>query len=60
MSKIFGFFREVKMELVKVTWPKREDLVGSVIIVCFLALIFAVIIGFMDSAVSTFIRWFIR
>lgn len=60
MSKIFSFFREVKSELEKVTWPKKEDLIGSVMIVCFLAVVFAVIIGFMDSVVHAFIKWMIR
>ena len=60
MSKIFSFFREVKAELEKVTWPKREDLVGSVVIVCILAVAFAAVIGVMDSVISTTIRWLIR
>ena len=60
MSKIIGFFQEVRAELVKITWPKREDLVGSVIIVCVLALVFAVVIGLMDAGIHTVIRWLIR
>jgi preprotein translocase subunit SecE len=60
MSKIFSFFREVKAELEKVTWPKKDDLIGAVTIVCFLALVFAVIIGLMDSSVHMFIKWMIR
>lgn len=60
MNKIFTFFREVKAELEKVTWPKKEDLVGSVIIVCVLALIFALIIGLMDAGISSAIKWLMR
>jgi len=60
MSKVLSFLREVKVELSKVTWPKRDDLVGSVIIVCFLSLCFAGILGAMDSVFSSLIRWFIR
>jgi preprotein translocase SecE subunit len=60
MSKMFTFLREVKAELEKVTWSKREDLIGSVIIVCILAVAFAAVIGVMDSVVSTAIRWLIR
>lgn len=60
MSKIVTFVREVKAELEKVTWPKKDDLIGSVIIVCFLALVFAAIIGAMDTVISMFIRWVIR
>ena len=57
MNKIVTFIREVKAELEKVTWPKRDDLVGSVIIVCVLAATVAVIIGLMDVGISTVIRW---
>ena len=60
MSKIVTFVREVKAELEKVTWPKRDDLVGSVIIVCVLAVTVAVIIGLMDAGISTAIRWLMR
>lgn len=60
MNKIVSFFREVKAELEKVTWPKKDDLVGAVVIVCFLAVAFAVVIGAMDAVVSKFIQWVIR
>ena len=60
MSKIISFLQEVRAELTKVTWPKQEDLVGAVIVVCFLAVVFAVIIGAMDATISFGIRWLIR
>jgi len=60
MSKVLSFLREVKVELGKVTWPKKDDLIGSVIIVCLLSLCFAVVLGFMDSVFSAAIRWLIR
>ena len=60
MSKIIAFFQEVRTELEKVTWPKRDDLVGAVVIVCILSLVFAAILGFMDSAITVAIHWLIR
>jgi len=60
MSKIIAFLQEVRTELAKVTWPKRDDLVGSVVIVCFLALVFAFLIGLMDAGIHFVIRWLIR
>lgn len=60
MSKIVTFFREVRAELEKVTWPKRDDLVGAVIIVCVLAVIFALIIGFMDAGIRVALKWLLR
>ena len=56
MSKIVTFLQEVRAELRKIVWPRRDDLVGSTVIVCLLALVFAVILGFMDSSFSTVIK----
>ncbi len=55
LSKIVTFLYEVKTELKKVTWPTRDELVGSAIIVCILVVIFAFILGVMDTAFSAFI-----
>jgi preprotein translocase subunit SecE len=60
MSKMVSFLREVRAELGKVTWPKRDDLVGAVIIVCLLSIAFAIVIGLMDVVVSKFVQWMIR
>jgi preprotein translocase subunit SecE len=60
MNKIVAFLQEVKAELTKVTWPRREDLVGAVVVVCFLSLVFAFLLGLMDSVIGIVIRWFIR
>ena len=59
MNKIIVFFNEVKSELKKMTWPNREELVGSVIVVCILVFVFAAILGAMDGAFGYFIRNFI-
>jgi preprotein translocase subunit SecE len=60
MNKIFSFLTEVVSELKKVTWPTRDELVGSTIIVCILVVVFAIILGAMDSAFSFLIRYLIR
>jgi preprotein translocase subunit SecE len=60
MTKIVTFLNEVKTELKKVTWPTRDELVGSTIIVCILVVIFAIILGGMDAAFSAFVRELIR
>lgn len=60
MNKIFTFLNEVKTELKKVTWPTRDELIGSTIIVCILVVIFAIILGGMDAIFSTLIRQLIQ
>lgn len=49
MSKLMSFANEVRIEFSKMNWPSRDELVGSVVVVCFLILFFAVVLGVMDS-----------
>jgi preprotein translocase subunit SecE len=56
MSKLLSFLNEVKIELMKVSWPSREELVGSTIIVCILVAIFGAILSGMDAGFSAFIK----
>jgi len=60
MNKILSFLSEVRAELKKITWPSRDELVGSTIIVCILVLVFAAILGGMDVAFSSLIKQLIR
>ena len=57
-QKISKFFREVRSEMSKVTWPTREELIGSTSVVIVLSLIFAVFIGILDVALSFISRAF--
>ena len=56
MSKVIVFINEVKGELRKVSWPSREDLVGTAIVVCIIVAIFAVILGGMDALFSSIVK----
>ncbi len=40
----------------KVSWPSREELIGSTIIVCILVAIFGAILSGMDAGFSAFIK----
>ena len=59
MNKVIIFLQEVKAEIDKVTWPSRDDLIGSLIIVCILAVFFSIIIGGMDFIITYFVKWII-
>ena len=54
------FFRETRQELNKVSWPAREELLGSTILVLTTTLIMAVFIGVVDFILSILIRVLIR
>ena len=52
LGTVFKFFKEVRVELGKVTWPNREELIGSTVIVIVLSLVMAAYIGFLDFVLS--------
>lgn len=55
-TKATSFLKEVFGEIKKIVWPTRAELIGASIVVCILALFFAVILGGMDSGFSTIIK----
>ena len=48
-GKLSRFLKEVKVEMGKVSWPTREELISSTTVVIVVSLIFAVIIGTLDT-----------
>ncbi len=56
LSSTVNFLREVSTELKKVTWPSRQEVIGSTIIVCVVVTIYAVILGAMDGVFEAVIR----
>ncbi|MGA9363013.1 MAG: preprotein translocase subunit SecE [Bacteroidota bacterium] len=51
-EKIIAFFTDVIREMSKVTWPKREELRDSTVIVLVVCLIIAVFIYLVDTVVA--------
>ena len=60
IAKIKNFFLEVKAEMNKVTWPSREELVGSTGVVLMTMAILSVFIGITDFIVSIVMTKFLR
>ncbi len=48
MPNIFSFFNEVKEELLKVTWPSREQTVRYTILVVIVAVAVGLFLGGLD------------
>ncbi len=48
MEKIKRFLKEVVAELRKVTWPTKDELIGSTIVVIVVSLVIAIFIGIVD------------
>ena len=54
------FFREVKVELQKVTFPTRQETVGSTIVVLVLTVILAIYLGFSDWALARIVQMLLQ
>lgn len=52
ISKPINFLREVKVELGKVSWSTREELIGATLVVIVITAIMAVFIGVIDVILS--------
>lgn len=48
MKKIIDYFKNVKNELKKVSWPTRKEAFHLTIVVIGLSIIFAIFVGILD------------
>jgi len=48
MQKIINFFKEVRAEFKQISWPKRESLIQSTIVVISISIIVSLILGGFD------------
>jgi preprotein translocase subunit SecE len=58
-EKIIAFFTDVVKEMNKVTWPKKDDLRDSTIIVLVVCLLIAAFVWVVDTAVSKALQQFL-
>ncbi len=48
MGKMFTFIKEAKIELTKVTWPNKDQIIRSTILVVVLSGVMAIFLGSLD------------
>lgn len=51
-TKIINFFLDIVKEMRKVTWPKREELKDSTLVVIITSLVFAIFVFIIDKILS--------
>ena len=56
MEKFKKFLKEVVAELRKVTWPTKEELIGSTIVTVVVSIVVAVFIGIVDRVLTIIIQ----
>ncbi len=52
MQKIKDFFKEVKIELKKVVFPAKDEILGSTWVVIFTVIIISLFLGVIDLGLS--------
>ena len=60
ISKSINFLKEVKVQLIKVSWPGREELISATTVVIVITLIMAVFIFLVDSILTNILSWIFR
>ena len=48
MEKLIKYYKETAAELRKMTWPSKDELIGSTIVTIVVSLIVAIFIGIVD------------
>ncbi len=59
-AKLTKFIKEVELELRRVTWPNRNDLIGSTRVVIVVSLIMAIFIGVVDRILTEILKLVVR
>ncbi len=55
-EKTKQFFREVRVELKKISWPQKKETVGATSVVIVIVLIVAFFLGFADMILSRMVK----
>ncbi len=59
MRKIVNFISEVKLELEKVTWPKREVVINYLGLVITVSAVVAIFVGGVDFGLTKGLEYFL-
>ncbi len=60
IGKALQFFREVKVELEKVTWPTKQQTMGSTAVVIVLVMIISMFLGIVDFGLTEAVRFILQ
>ncbi|KNF08005.1 putative preprotein translocase, SecE subunit [Gottschalkia purinilytica] len=60
MNKRAGFFKGVKAELKKVTWPTKKELINDTIIVLVMCTIVSLIVWLIDTGLHRLLSLILR
>ena len=55
-DKLINFFKDIYIEMKKVSWPKKEELKDSTKVVLVTMVIFALFVFVVDKGISEFLK----
>lgn len=56
MANIGNFFKDIKLEMGKVSWPTKDELIGSTVIVLVSLALLSIFIGICDAGLSALVN----
>ena len=56
VEKVKQFFKEFRIEMKKVTWPTRKEIVASTGVVLFVVVLISLYLGLADTLLSRIVR----
>lgn len=59
-NRVTKFFKDVKVELKKVSWPTKNELIGSTTVVIVAVILLGIAIGIWDFILSRIINFLLR
>jgi len=59
-EKILKYFEETKLELKKVTWPSKPEIIGSTIVVVVTSILIAAFLYLVDTGLTWVVSFLLR
>ncbi len=59
-DSVVRFVREVRVEMKKVTWPQRKEVIGSTAVVIIASFLIALFLGLVDSVLQKLLLLIVR
>jgi len=56
IDRVVLFFREVKVEIKKISWPQRNETIASTSIVIIIVLIIGIFLGIVDVGLARLVK----
>jgi len=60
LNKVKDFFKEVKVEIKKVVFPSKDELIGSTWVVIITVIVISLFLGIVDLGLTELVRMALR